>query len=204
MIGIIDYGLGNINAISNIYNKLKIQNRIINSISDFEKSDKFILPGVGAFDSAMTLLNKSNFISEIQKQIFEKKKILLGICVGMQIFAKNSSEGKNSGLNWFDADVKKINCKNQKNLRLPHMGWNSIKIKNNNDSLLRGLEENEYFYFCHSYYLDCVNKKNILAETYYSHEFPCIIKNENIYGIQFHPEKSHDSGVKILKNFAQL
>tara|TARA_E500000178_G_C17007541_1_gene748910 strand:- start:120 stop:731 length:612 start_codon:yes stop_codon:yes gene_type:complete len=203
MIGIIDYGLGNINAISNIYNKLKIQNIIISSPKDFDKSEKFILPGVGAFDSAMTLLNKSNFILEIQRQIFEKNKKILGICVGMQIFAKNSSEGKNSGLRWINADVRKINSENQNNLRLPHMGWNSIKITNN-DLLLSGLEEDEYFYFCHSYYFNCVNQKNILAETNYGHEFPCVIKNDNIYGIQFHPEKSHDSGLKILKNFAQL
>ncbi len=203
MIGIIDYGLGNINAISNIYNKLKIQNIIISSPKDFDKSEKFILPGVGAFDSAMTLLNKSNFILEIQRQIFEKNKKILGICVGMQIFAKNSSEGKNSGLKWINADVRKINSENQNNLRLPHMGWNSIKITNN-DLLLSGLEEDEYFYFCHSYYFNCVNQKNILAETNYGHEFPCVIKNDNIYGIQFHPEKSHDSGLKILKNFAQL
>ena len=203
MIGIIDYGLGNINAISNIYNKLKIQNIIISSPKDFDKSEKFILPGVGAFDSAMTLLNKSNFILEIQRQIFEKNKKILGICVGMQIFAKNRSKGKNSGLKWINADVRKINSENQNNLRLPHMGWNSIKITNN-DLLLSGLEEDEYFYFCHSYYFNCVNQKNILAETNYGHEFPCVIKNDNIYGIQFHPEKSHDSGLKILKNFAQL
>ena len=203
MIGIIDYGLGNINAISNIYNKLKIQNIIISTPKDFDKSEKFILPGVGAFDSAMTLLKKSNFILEIRRQIFEKNKKILGICVGMQIFAKNSSEGKNSGLKWINADVRKINSENQNNLRLPHMGWNSIKITNN-DLLLSGLEEDEYFYFCHSYYFNCVNQKNILAETNYGHEFPCVIKNDNIYGIQFHPEKSHDSGLKILKNFAQL
>ena len=203
MIGIIDYGLGNINAISNIYNKLKIQNIIISSPKDFDKSEKFILPGVGAFDSAMTLLNKSNFILEIQRQIFEKNKKILGICVGMQIFAKNSSEGKNSGLKWIDADVRKINSENQNYLRLPHMGWNSIKITNN-DLLFSGLEEDEYFYFCHSYYFNCINQKNILAETHYGHEFPCVIKNDNIYGIQFHPEKSHDSGLKILKNFALL
>ncbi|MBD1143777.1 imidazole glycerol phosphate synthase subunit HisH [Pelagibacterales bacterium SAG-MED33] len=203
MIGIIDYGLGNINAISNIYNKLKIQNIIISTPKDFDKSEKFILPGVGAFDSAMTLLKKSNFILEIRRQIFEKNKKILGICVGMQIFAKNSSEGKNSGLNWINADVRKLNSENQNNLRLPHMGWNSIKITNN-DLLLSGLEEDEYFYFCHSYYFNCVNQKNILAETNYGHEFPCVIKNDNIYGIQFHPEKSHDSGLKILKNFAQL
>lgn len=203
MIGIIDYGLGNISAISNIYTKLKIKNTIVNTIEDFDTSEKFILPGVGAFDSAINLLYKSNFVSEIHKQIFVKKKKILGICVGMQIFAKNSSEGKTLGLEWFNANVKKINQQSRNNLRLPHMGWNSIKITSN-DLLLRDLEDSEYFYFCHSYYFNCINQKNVLAITNYGHEFPSIVKNENIYGIQFHPEKSHDSGVKILKNFALL
>ena len=203
MIGIIDYGLGNISALSNIYNKLKIENKIINSINDFEKSDKLILPGVGAFDSAMNLLNNSNYISEIQKQIFENKKKILGICVGMQIFAKNSNEGKEMGLNWIDGNVKKIRANNQKNFRLPHMGWNSVEI-NKNDPLLNNLENKQYFYFCHSYYFDCLNKEDILAETNYGHDFASIVKNENVYGIQFHPEKSHDSGIKILENFAKL
>tara|TARA_Y100000591_G_C21756109_1_gene657452 strand:- start:205 stop:813 length:609 start_codon:yes stop_codon:yes gene_type:complete len=202
MIGIIDYGLGNISAISNIYNKLKINNIIINSTSDFDKSDKLILPGVGAFDSAINLLNNSNYIFEIQKQIFEKKKYILGICVGMQIFGSDSTEGKKLGLNWIEGDVKKINSNNQ-NLRLPHMGWNSIQFSKK-DPLLSSLENNEYFYFCHSYYFDCLNKNNILAETDYGHKFASIVKNKNIYGIQFHPEKSHDSGVKILENFSKL
>ena len=200
MIGIIDYGLGNINAISNIYNKLKITNIIINSASDFDKSDKLILPGVGAFDSAMNLLTNSNFIPQIQKQIFENKKKILGICVGMQIFGKNSTEGKISGLNWIDGTVKKISSNN---LRLPHMGWNSVRI-NRDNFLFNDVTNNEYFYFCHSYYFDCLNQNNILAETNYSHNFASVINNENIYGIQFHPEKSHDSGVKVLKNFAKL
>ena len=203
MIGIIDYGLGNISAISNIYTKLKIKNTIVNTIEDFDTSEKFILPGVGAFDSAINLLYKPNFVSEIHKQIFVKKKKIIGICVGMQIFAKNSSEGKTLGLEWFNANVKKINQQSRNNLRLPHMGWNSIKITSN-DLLLRDLEDSEYFYFCHSYYFNCINQKNVLAITNYGHEFPSIVKNENIYGIQFHPEKSHDSGVKILKNFALL
>lgn len=202
MIGIIDYGLGNISAISNIYNKLKINNIVINSISDFDASDKLILPGVGAFDSAINLLNNSNYVSAIQKQVFENKKKILGICVGMQIFGNDSTEGKKSGLNWIEGKVKKINSNNQ-NLRLPHMGWNSIQISKK-DPLFNNLENNEYFYFCHSYYFDCLKKNNILAETNYGHKFASIIKNENIYGIQFHPEKSHDSGIKILENFSKL
>ena len=203
MIGIIDYGLGNISAISNIYNKLKIKNLIIKSKKDFEICEKLILPGVGAFDSAMSLLYKSDLILEIENQIFKQKKKLLGICVGMQIFANKSEEGTSSGLNYFDAEVKKINNLEQKILRLPHMGWNSISFVKD-DLLFSNIENNEYFYFCHSYYFDCQNKDNILAKTNYGQYFSSVVKNENIYGIQFHPEKSHDWGVKILDNFAKL
>lgn len=203
MIGIIDYGLGNINAISNIYNKLKIKNFVIKSKNDFERSEKLILPGVGAFDSAMELLKKSDFILEIEKQIFTHKKKILGICVGMQIFANKSSEGKSSGLSWLDAEVKKIDNSNVNNLRLPHMGWNSINFVQN-DLLFDNIDNNEYFYFCHSYYFKCRNNNNVIAETNFGHQFSSIVKEENIYGIQFHPEKSHDSGIKILYNFARI
>ena len=203
MIGIIDYGLGNINAISNIYNKLKIRNMIVRSVEDLEKSEKLILPGVGAFDSAIKLLNESNLIFQLKKQIFENKKKILGICVGMQIFAGNSKEGIRPGLNWINASVNKINSSDKKNLRLPHMGWNSVNIIKD-DSLFKELSNKEYFYFCHSYYFECNDKNNILAETEYGHNFSSIIKNDNLYGVQFHPEKSHDNGVKILSNFSKL
>ena len=204
MIGIIDYGLGNIKAISNIYDKLKIKNIIIRSKEDFEKISSMILPGVGSFDSAINLLIKSKYLELIKINVHEKKKNILGICVGMQIFSHKSSEGNSSGLNWFDADVKKINLQNDsKKMRLPHMGWNSIKFLKN-DHLLRDIKDGEYFYFCHSYYFSCNNKKDIISETKFSQKFPSIIKKDNIYGIQFHPEKSHDNGVKILENFSKL
>ena len=204
MIGIIDYGLGNIKAISNIYDKLKIKNMIIRSKEDFEKISSMILPGVGSFDSAINLLIKSKYLELNKINFHEKKKNILGICVGMQIFSRKSSEGSLSGLNWFDANVKKINLQNNsEKMRLPHMGWNSIKFLKN-DHLLRDIKDGEHFYFCHSYYFSCNNKKDIISETKFSQKFPSIIKKDNIYGIQFHPEKSHDNGVKILENFSKL
>ena len=188
MIGIIDYGLGNVGAISNIYNKLKIQNIIIKSKKDFSKVDKLILPGVGAFDSAVDLLINSDFYDEIEKQIF----------------SQDSSEGQYAGLKWIDASVKKLNDgENSRKFRLPHMGWNSIKIIKKN-LLFNDIEDNEYFYFCHSYFFECKNKSNILAETKFNQIFSSVVQNENIYGIQFHPEKSHNNGIKILNNFAEL
>lgn len=204
MIGIIDYGLGNVKAISNIYDKLKIKNIIIKSKQDFQKINNIILPGVGSFDSAIELLNQSEFFDLIKIHVHEKKKNILGICVGMQIFSKDSAEGKNLGLGWLDANVKKINLtKDLKKIRLPHMGWNSVKFLKDNP-LLSNINDKEHFYFCHSYYFDCYNRKEIIAETEFSQKFPSIINKDNIYGIQFHPEKSHDNGVKILENFSKI
>ena len=201
MIGIIDYGLGNIKAISNIYDKLKIKNSLVQSKSDFETVEKLILPGVGSFDSAMQLLTKKNFKDVINSVVLEKKKKILGICVGMQTFAKNSEEGLMKGLSWVEGEVKKFEFNN--NTRLPHMGWNSIK-KNKENPLFKNIENNEYFYFCHSYYFKCKINEDILTQTSFGINFTSSINFKNIYGIQFHPEKSHDSGITILKNFAEL
>jgi len=201
MIGIIDYGLGNIKAISNIYDKLKIKNILVKSEIDFEKAERLILPGVGSFDSAMNLLDKKNYIQTIVSMVLEKEKKILGICVGMQTFAKKSDEGSMEGFNWIDGEVKKFEKNN--NDRLPHMGWNSIK-KNKENPLFKNIENDEYFYFCHSYYFKCKRNEDIITQTSFGSNFASSINNKNIYGIQFHPEKSHDSGSTILKNFAIL
>ncbi len=201
MIGIIDYGLGNIKAISNIYDKLKIKNMLVKSKNDFEKVERFILPGVGSFDSAMDLLSKNNCKESIDTMVLEKKKKILGICVGMQTFAKNSDEGSKQGFNWIEGEVKKFEFNS--NYRLPHMGWNSIK-KNKESPLFKNINNDEYFYFCHSYYYKCLKKEDIIAETFFGSNFASSINFKNIYGIQFHPEKSHDSGANILKNFSEL
>jgi len=122
----------------------------------------------------------------------------------MQIFSKESSEGNSLGLGWLDADVKKINLtKDLKKTRLPHMGWNSVKFLKD-DPLFSNINDKEHFYFCHSYYFDCHNQQDIIAETKFSQKFPSVINKNNIYGIQFHPEKSHDNGVKILENFSKI
>ena len=201
MIGIIDYGLGNIKAISNIYNKLKIKNFIIKKPEDFEQAERLILPGVGAFDSAIRNLKERNIFEKINYSVLKKKKKFLGICVGMQTFAKLSEEGELDGLDWIPGNVKKFIYND--NFRLPHMGWNSIKkVKEN--LLFKDIDNLEYFYFCHSYYFDTRDNNNIITETNYNNNFASSINFNNIYGIQFHPEKSHDNGIKILKNFSEL
>ena len=201
MISIIDYGLGNLMAFANIYKKLNIPTKIVSKSIDLVDAEKIILPGVGSFDWAMKKLENSGMIEAINNSVIEKKVPILGICVGMQMMTKSSEEGKLPGLGWIDAQVKKFD--DHEGLPLPHMGWNSISFVKD-DLLFNNIKNNEYFYFCHSYYFDCQNKDNILAKTNYGQYFSSVVKNENIYGIQFHPEKSHDWGVKILDNFAKL
>jgi glutamine amidotransferase len=202
MIGIVNYGLGNISAIINIYEKLNIPAVSVADSRDFDKIDKFVLPVVGSFDQALRLFRSSGMHTELENQILKKKKLLLGICVGMQILGNNSEEGKEVGLGWIEGDIKKISHAKKKDpVRVPHMGWNNILIKKK-INLLDKIDSKCYFYFLHSYHFCCKKKNNIVAETNYLQNFTSIISSDNIYGIQFHPEKSHDQGEQILKNFA--
>ncbi|MBA4367328.1 MAG: imidazole glycerol phosphate synthase subunit HisH [Desulfobacterium sp.] len=204
MITIIDYGLGNINAFINLYKRLNIKTMVARTAEDLEDVTKIILPGVGAFDYAMSQLNTSGMRDELDKQVIANKVPVLGICVGMQILAKSSDEGKLPGLGWIDGEVRLFDS----NLipyktRLPHMGWNSITpIKNN--KLLEKLNGNSMFYFLHSYYFACNNNDDIIATTRYGVTYASAINNVNIFGTQFHPEKSHSNGIQLLQNFASL
>ena len=204
MITIIDYGLGNIKAIGNIYERLNIPFNIISEPEKLKNSKKLLLPGVGAFDEAMALLNQSGLRPALEYAVLANKIPVLGICVGMQMLAGTSEEGELPGLGWIDGEVKKIDKTTLEHKpKLPHLGWNSIKIKKTH-SLLGSLDEEDGFYFLHSYYFHCNNDQNILATTFYGKEFASVINNENIYGVQFHPEKSHFNGIHLLKNFAEL
>jgi len=204
MIAIVDYGLGNINAIYTVFNNLNIPVVIASTSAQLEKCDKIILPGVGAFDYAMSKLSKSGMRDTLDKLVINDKKIVLGICVGMQMLTKCSEEGSGSGLAWIDAEVKKFDQnKFEKKISIPHMGWNNIIVQKNNP-LLKGFESEAFFYFLHSYYCETNSKNNILSLTKYGHEFASAINCGNIFGVQFHPEKSHDSGIKLLKNFSEL
>lgn len=203
MIAIIDYGLGNINAIYTVYKNLNIPVTVASNPSDLENSEKFILPGVGAFDYAMDKLDKSGMRDTLNDLIQNKKKDILGICVGMQMLTKYSEEGDRPGLGWLDAEVKKINQNMDYELSIPHMGWNNIIPKKENP-LLAGLYNSSYFYFLHSYYFEAYDDTNIVSTTKYGNHFVSTINKENIYGVQFHPEKSHQSGIQLLKNFSEL
>ena len=203
MIGIIDYGVGNIKAFSNIYTQLNIPFKIIKNIDDFFNVNKLILPGVGSFDHAMISLQNSGMREKLDELVLEKKIPVIGICVGMQMLAKSSEEGTLNGLGWIDGIVKKFDKSKIKNAPLPHMGWNNLKIEKKN-KIFDNLEENPRYYFLHSYYFECENKEDVIATATYGEKFDCMINHKNIYGIQCHPEKSHHNGMQLLKNFGEL
>lgn len=203
MIGIIDYGLGNIRAFANVYKNLNIPISIVKNEEQLRQVDKIILPGVGDFDHAMTLLNNSGMLESLNEMVLVNKVPALGICVGMQMLALSSEEGKLLGLGWIDAQVRKFDPSELINMPIPHMGWNDVQPIAKN-KLLAGLEDNAKFYFLHSYYFDCKNKKEAIAVTHYGRKFDAIVNSNNIYGVQCHPEKSHQYGILLLKNFANL
>lgn len=204
MIVIIDYGLGNLNAFINIYKKLDIPIKIAKQASELEGATKIILPGVGAFDHAMTKLNESGIRSKLDELVFKAKLPVIGICVGMQILAKSSEEGILPGLGYIDGVVKKFDTSGFKQkTHLPHMGWNDIKPRLG-EVLFKNLDDEPLFYFLHSYYFECNQAPNAIATATYGDEFVCAVKHENVFGVQFHPEKSHHYGVQLLKNFAKI
>ncbi len=203
MIKILDYNCGNINAIKNAFNRINIKCDLIKNINDFEGTSKIILPGVGSFDSAINKLNESGLRIELEKYVITKKIPILGICVGMQIFGNSSIEGNLSGLGWINSNIEKIS-EGIENMPLPHMGWNKVKINKNSTFYNKDFKE-AHFYFLHSYCLKQINESAIIiSECNYNNNFAAIIEHNNIYGIQFHPEKSHNSGLKILQNFSDL
>lgn len=204
MIAIIDYGLGNVMAFANIYKNLDIPFKIAKYKDDLTMVTKIILPGVGAFDHAMQRLQESGMREAIDELVLEKKLPIIGICVGMQMLAKSSDEGNLQGLGWIDAKVKKFDkTLLDKNSPLPHMGWNSIKIARPN-ALMSEIDDEARFYFLHSYYFECNQSNECIATAFYGNDFTCIVNKQNIYGVQFHPEKSHHNGIKLLHNFGRL
>jgi glutamine amidotransferase len=204
MIAIIDYGLGNINAFVNIYKKLDVSIKIAKVSEDLIGASKIILPGVGAFDHAMSQLNASGMRNDLDNLVMNGKIPVLGICVGMQILANSSEEGKIPGLGWVQGSVKRFDeSKIIHKPYLPHMGWNDVRPLSY-DTIFNNIIEEPLFYFLHSYYFNANNQSNILATSDYGGEFTCAVRNDNIYGVQFHPEKSHNNGIELLKNFANI
>jgi glutamine amidotransferase len=171
---------------------------------EIKNAEKILLPGVGAFDETMAMLDNSGFRKVLDKAVLIDKRPVLGICVGMQILAQKSEEGNLPGLGWIEGEVKKIDKSTLLHKpKLPHLGWNSIEIKKKSD-LFNGINEEDGFYFLHSYHFIPGNKTDILATAYYGGKLASAVNKDNVFGVQFHPEKSHQNGIQLLKNFAEL
>ncbi len=202
MIAIVDYGMGNLGSISNMLKKIGVQSAISSDPLVIEEAEKLILPGVGAFDLGMKNLSQRGLVEKLKSQVMERKKPILGLCLGMQLFTRSSEEGQLPGLGWLNAKTVRFTFSGpEANLKIPHMGWNTLQIYRSHP-LLNDLGPDARFYFDHSYHVLCNDNDNVLATTTYGYDFPSIVAQGNILGAQFHPEKSHKFGMKLLKNFA--
>lgn len=202
MIVIVDYGIGNIAAFANIYKSLGVEVALANSPQSLNKAKKIILPGVGSFDWAMTALNNSGMRESLEEAVLVNGVPILGVCVGMQMMAQKSQEGELDGLGWFDATVNMMESSHEAGLPLPHMGWNDISVVK--DTALSNQIDDARFYFLHSYSISLEHSDEMMFATTYERSFASGINRQNIFGVQFHPEKSHGWGVRLLKDFAEL
>lgn len=208
MITIVDYGLGNVRAFCNVYHRLGIGVSLVQTADELSKAVKLILPGVGAFDWAMLRLKQSGMRERLDELVLERGIPVLGVCVGMQMMASSSEEGTSPGLGWIDGRVRRLgrgidDVKDSSAApQLPHIGWNSVRATNGQE-LFADISDPR-FYFLHSYYYEPLVDSSGLAVTNYIHQFASAVGRNNIYGVQFHPEKSHLAGIQLLKNFAEL
>ena len=199
---ILDYGSGNVRSVANSLSHLNLNYKISNDNEDLEQSTHIILPGVGSYGASIEKIKKKIDIVFLKNEIFFNKKFFLGICVGMQVLSTKGYEFDESiGLNFISGKVTKIKTKN---LPTIHTGWNEINIINKKCNILDGLSNKSAFYFTHGYKFELSNDKNLVSNTMYNEYFPSIIQDKNIYGVQFHPEKSQNSGLKLLSNFSKL
>ncbi len=201
---ILNYGMGNLGSVFNMFKKIGVSSKISSDLKDLENSKKILLPGVGAFDTAMQKIQNSNFLEVLNFKAKVEKIPILGICLGMQLLTNSSEEGELPGLGWIDAKTTKFKFAETENLKIPHMGWNNV-IKNADSPLVKNIDGNSRFYFVHSYHVQVQNNNNSLMKAHYGFDFDAIITNgENVFGAQFHPEKSHKFGMQFLKNFASI
>jgi len=203
-IAIVDYGVGNSGSIRNMFTRLGIEAQITSDPAAIRQADRLILPGVGAFDNAMRNLGSRGLIDVLTELVMVKQRPVLGICLGMQIMTRSSEEGSLPGLNWIGARTRRFCFAQDKSpLRVPHMGW-SVAVPRKIIPLWNGMEDCSRFYFVHSYYVSCDQESDVATTTDYGGDFTSAFAHANLYGVQFHPEKSHRFGMALLKNFAEL
>lgn len=204
MIRIVDYGVGNIQAFLTMFKRLGLEATRARTAGELEGATRLVLPGVGAFDTAMNLLNQSGMRPRLEEMVLAQQVPVIGICVGMQMLAGGSDEGVLPGLNWVPGRVKAFeNTPASRDLPMPHMGWNDLQVRPGH-KLFSAFEPQPRFYFLHSYYFDAEDKADVVATASYGLDFDCIVSRGHIHGVQCHPEKSHHFGAQLLKNFAEL
>ena len=201
MITIVDYGLGNLGSIKNMFKRVGVESEIQSDLNLIGQAEKILLPGVGKFDAAMFRINERGLREVLERKALQEKVPVLGVCLGMQLLVKGSEEGLLDGLGWIDGYVKRF--ESDRSLKVPHMGWNVVRSSNPN-RLIEELPVESRFYFVHSYFVETEKPENSMLKTTYGREFDSGIVFENIYGVQFHPEKSHKFGLALFKQFAEL
>ncbi len=204
MITIVDYGMGNLGSVQNMFRRIGVAVQVTSNLTDIENAEKILLPGVGAFGAAMKRIEEGGFRAVLDKKAMQDKIPVLGICLGMQLLTQGSEEAPESGLGWIDAETKKFKFELNSGLKVPHMGWNSV-IKKNPSPLTDPLSDEAKFYFVHSYFVKVKTASDCLMQAHYGLDFDAVITNgTNIFGAQFHPEKSHKFGMNLLANFAAI
>jgi glutamine amidotransferase len=203
MIVIVDYGVGNLASVANMFRKIGARDVVVSGDREMiRKADKLLLPGVGAFDAGMGNLERSGLVPLLNEKVLTEKVPVLGICLGMQMLTKRSEEGVRPGLGWIDAETIKFNLDPALKLKVPHMGWDYIQVKREN--LLVEMNSKNRFYFVHSYHVKCADPSQELATCNFGDDFTCMVNKNNIYGAQFHPEKSLKFGMRLLENFVKI
>jgi imidazole glycerol-phosphate synthase subunit HisH len=204
MITIINYGMGNLGSVQNMFKRIGYQTEITSDIDVIAKAKKILLPGVGAFGNAMTLIDEKGFRAVLNQKALLEKVPTLGICLGMQLLTRSSEESPNAkGLGWIAADTKRFVFPANSNFKVPHMGWNEVEFPKMS-RFTEGYSEKPRYYFVHSYHVVLDNPSNAIMTTHHGYDFVAGLQHENIYGAQFHPEKSHKFGMKLFENFAKL
>ncbi|MEP6850524.1 MAG: imidazole glycerol phosphate synthase subunit HisH [Acidobacteriota bacterium] len=200
---IVDYGTGNLNSVKKVLDRMGFHSVVSSSAEDVARAGKLILPGVGHFAAAMAKLRELGLIDALYDAALVRKKPILGICLGMELMAKRSEEGDVAGLGWLDAEMVRFDIADKDRFKVPHMGWNTISIKKSSP-LMNNVPDGSEFYFAHSYHLKANDPADVLNETSYGVTFPSAIVKGNIFGVQYHPEKSHDAGAQVVKNFVEM
>lgn len=203
IITVVDYGVGNIGALLNMFDYLGIDAQASGDASVVAKADKLVLPGVGAFDKAMSTLRARRLVEPLNEAVLERRRPVLGVCLGMQLLARQSAEGAEPGLGWVKADVRRIVVEAGSALKVPHIGWSEV-VPLRRSALFDPLDPTERFYFDHGYHVCCDRPEDVAAVVDYGSELCCAVSAGHIHGVQFHPEKSHRFGMRLLRAFAQL